>query len=156
MICRPLRSGTWLRNCARRGSYRWPRLWRGSRTPAAMCLVESKHPMHQNIVRRIKYEILLTAERLREFIHYDPLTGVFTWLVLPVCRGPRFVGRGPNQVRVGGIAGCVSKSNGYRRIKIGGHPYCAHRLAWLYMTGTWPKDEIDHINRVRSDNRFCN
>ena len=33
--------------------------------------------------------------------------------------------------------------------------YLAHRLAWFYMTGEWPK-EIDHINGSKVDNRFSN
>jgi hypothetical protein len=36
------------------------------------------------------------------------------------------------------------------------HDYCAHRMAWLLMTGSWPADEIDHINHVKDDNRWGN
>lgn len=34
--------------------------------------------------------------------------------------------------------------------------YLAHRLAFLYMTGAFPTNQVDHINRVRNDNRFIN
>src|SRR5262249_12946102 len=47
-------------------------------------------------------------------------------------------------------------SQGYVNIAIYGIPYCAHVLAWLYMTGSWPKHQIDHINGARSDNRWKN
>lgn len=85
----------------------------------------------------------LTAERLRELLHYDPETGVFTW---------RVSGRGP--AKAGSIAGTI-KPKGYRVIWIGGN-YKAHRLAWLYVHGHWPKDQIDHINHVKDDNRIAN
>ena len=42
------------------------------------------------------------------------------------------------------------------RFRIGQRLYSAHRLAWLYMTGSWPTSHIDHINGDRRDNRFCN
>lgn len=51
----------------------------------------------------------------------------------------------------GGIDG-----KGYVRIGIDGGQYRAHRLAWLYVHGVWPKSQIDHINRNRRDNRICN
>ena len=67
----------------------------------------------------------LTVERLREALHYDPETGVFTWLV----------DRGG--VRKGSVAGCVNKAKnqGYRLIGLGGRLYRAHLLAWLYTYG---------------------
>jgi hypothetical protein len=88
----------------------------------------------------------LTAERLRELLHYDPDTGDFTW------RTAR------KRIPAGAIAGTVER--GFRRITIGGGRhgprYSAHRLAWLYMTGAWPNGYLDHINRDPDDNRFAN
>jgi hypothetical protein len=86
----------------------------------------------------------VTAERLREVLAYEPATGVFTWLV-----------RTTNSVKVGDVAGCVNKG-GYVHITIDGCCYLAHRLAWLYMSGEWPVDDLDHINGDRADNRICN
>jgi hypothetical protein len=85
---------------------------------------------------------LLTPERLREIVHYDPLTGIFTWLV--------HRGRG----HPGQPAGTPFK--GYIRINTHGHKYFAHRLAWLYVHGVWPSDLIDHKNTVKTDNRIDN
>lgn len=85
----------------------------------------------------------LTAERLRELLHYDPETGIFTWLVQCKSNKP-----------VGSIAG--TKNHGYMQIGIDKNRNYAHRLAWLYMTGTWPIHQIDHINRNSFDNRWAN
>jgi hypothetical protein len=85
----------------------------------------------------------LTADRLRELLHYDPETGVFTWRVKRRC------------VEAGAAAGSISPSR-YRTIMVAGKNYQAHRLAWLYTTGEWPAEDIDHINGVRSDNRIAN
>jgi hypothetical protein len=86
----------------------------------------------------------VTAEQLREVLHYNPDSGVFVWKV-----------RVARPVRIGMIAGS-QQSCGYRNIKVGGHMYLAHRLAWLYMTGKWPNALLDHINGIRDDNRFAN
>ena len=86
----------------------------------------------------------LTAEKLRMLLHYEPATGIFTWKV-----------RAANSVKVGDIAGCPD-GQGYLRVRVQSQRYRAHRLAWLYMYGEWPEDQIDHINRVRTDNRICN
>jgi HNH endonuclease len=87
---------------------------------------------------------IITRTRLKEFLHYDPETGVFTWLVKP-CRN----------ILAGSIAGNVM-NEGYVMVKIDRKNYKAHRLAWLYVHGTFPPDQLDHINRGRADNRLCN
>lgn len=87
---------------------------------------------------------MITAKRLRQLLNYDPETGEFVWRV---DRGGRF--------KVGMKAGCVDISSGYVHIRIERKKYYAHRLAWLYVHGTWPK-EIDHISRSRFDNRMSN
>lgn len=85
----------------------------------------------------------LTQARLKELLHYDPETGHFTWLVKVGCVTP------------GRRAG-TKHSGGYVQMKLDGRFYLAHRLAWLYETGSWPPDQIDHVNGIRSDNRICN
>lgn len=88
----------------------------------------------------------LTADRLRELLHYDADTGVFTWINPPGMK-----------MRRGALAGSSSRGDrGYVVIGIGGRRYRAHRLAWLYATGEWPTGEIDHLNGQRNDNRFAN
>ena len=86
----------------------------------------------------------LTAEYLRSILHYNPDTGIFT----------RKVGSA-NQVKVGDVAGS-QHGGGYLRIQVQSRDYLAHRLAWLYVHNSWPKDQIDHVNRNRSDNRLVN
>jgi hypothetical protein len=87
--------------------------------------------------------IPLTVERLRDLLHFDPKTGVFSRTVR--------CGRIP----AGAIAG-AKRANGYVQISIDGRMYLAHRLAWLYAHGSFPGGEIDHINHERSDNRLSN
>ena len=86
----------------------------------------------------------ITQRQLEKILRYSPETGVFVWVMKPNRR-----------IRIGGIAGWLEE-NGYVRIEICKCRYYAHRLAWLYMTGEWPKEQIDHINGVRSDNRWAN
>lgn len=86
----------------------------------------------------------LTAERLRELFSYDPETGNFTRLVTSGLRSKK-----------GTIAGCIDLT-GYVRYSIDYGRYHGHRLVWLYVHGSWPKDQIDHINGIRHDNRLCN
>lgn len=89
----------------------------------------------------------LTQERLKEILHYDPETGVFT-------RAKRT----SNCVRVGDEAG-GNFLNGvilYRVISVENRIYRGHRLAWLYVYGSWPDGLIDHINGDGTDNRIAN
>lgn len=84
-------------------------------------------------------------ERVREALHYEPDSGVFTWAK-----------QLSNRNGVGKRAGVICKQHGYRIIGIDGKTYHAARLAWLWMTGRWPDDRVDHINMDRSDDRWRN
>lgn len=86
----------------------------------------------------------LTQDALKSRLRYEPDTGDFFWH-----KAPR--GKPLTHLR----AGTKSKS-GYIRIRVGGSPIGAHRLAWLYTYGKMPTKEIDHINGNTIDNRICN
>jgi len=86
---------------------------------------------------------MLTQEYLKSEFHYNPETGFFT----------RLIAR--NKYKIGEVAGTID-NKGYVRININGKYYRAHRLAFLYMTGEWPKNQGDHKNRIRDDNRWEN
>lgn len=86
----------------------------------------------------------LTQEYLRHLLHYDPLSGGWTW-INPIARN----------VRRGDVAG-TQRADGRRQICILGKCYLGSRLAWLYMIGEWPSFEIDHKNRIKSDDRWDN
>ena len=86
---------------------------------------------------------MLTQEQLRELVTYHPESGLFTWKT------------SLRSDLVGKLAGSRN-TKGYIHIYVLGQRYKAHRLAFLYMTGQWPEDEVDHINRVRDDNRWIN
>jgi len=88
---------------------------------------------------------MITVERLKELLNYNETTGAFTWKVTPKSY----------RVAVGDVAGGVH-SKGYIHIKIDGVTRFAHRLAWLYVFGSLPKQQIDHINRIKTDNRISN
>lgn len=86
----------------------------------------------------------LTRARLKELLHYDRETGMFTWLVNRGSRG-----------RAGAEVGCPT-TQGYLRVMVDKKLHYLHRLAWLYETGRWPTEHIDHKNGCVSDNRFVN
>jgi hypothetical protein len=84
----------------------------------------------------------ITQAELKEEVNYDSETGLFTW-------NKRKFG-----VTLGMGAGSIN--DGYLCIKVKGKSYKAHRLAWLYETGAWPKEQIDHIDGNRLNNKICN
>lgn len=93
------------------------------------------------------FKSALTVQFVRSVLHYNPDTGVFTWL-RPTS----------NRVRAGDIAGRQEQrgTNTYLRIGIKCECPYAHRLAWFYMTGEWPPDEVDHRDTDGLNNRWAN
>lgn len=85
----------------------------------------------------------LTLDRLKEVLDYCQQDGVFRWRV-----------RRGGMATAGSVAG--SLVGGYRRIAIDRGTHSAHRLAWFYVHGHWPPNDIDHENTNRDDNRLSN
>lgn len=88
----------------------------------------------------------LTYARLRELLHYDQLTGVFTW---------RVARKGRWGIKPGVIAGTLTP-HGYIVICVDGINYFAHRLAWFYIHRAWPPIELDHEDTVKTHNWIKN
>lgn len=85
---------------------------------------------------------MLTQKRLREVLSYDASTGVFIWKAHPHRRVNNTV------------AGSMTR--GYIQIRVDRVRYFAHRLAWLYVHGSFPGQFLDHINLKKDDNRISN
>lgn len=85
----------------------------------------------------------VTQEYLRRNFYYEVLSG-------------NFIRRSQSgSAKIGDIAGTY-EGPGYRKIRIKGKWYKVHRLAFMYMLGRWPVEEVDHINRIKWDNRWIN
>ncbi len=87
----------------------------------------------------------MDTKRLRSLVEYDPETGVFRW-------------KAPNKgkAKVGQIINGWNAGKGYKMVGLDFGRYYLHRLAWQYVHGREPLDQIDHINRNVTDNRICN
>ena len=90
----------------------------------------------------------LTQATVRKLLDYEPRTGILRWRRRQgeAAWNGRFAGR---------IAGTLARDR-YWQINISYRLYAAHRLIWLHVYGRWPRDQIDHINHERSDNRLSN
>ena len=84
-------------------------------------------------------------QQLKESLYYNPHFGIFVWREN---RGSR--------AKAGAIAGSHNKSNGYVDIVFDKQKYSAHRLAFMYMDGAFPPNDVDHANGRRADNRWGN
>jgi len=98
-------------------------------------------------------------------LDYCPTTGKLFWKPRTPSHFPNGFGRGTtpesgcsrwNKMYAGQVAMHAINSDGYRGGPILGHRLKAHRVVWALVHGSWPKDDIDHINGDRSDNRISN
>ncbi len=93
----------------------------------------------------MKHNNNLTHEEVKEYFDYDPKTGKFFWAKAPW----------RHKYLLGKEISCVN-SSGYVVVHFKRHMYYIHRLIWLWMTGSWPKQFIDHINCIKTDNKWGN
>jgi len=87
---------------------------------------------------------LLTQERLKELLYYNPQFGIFVRRVAT-----------SSSIKVGDIAGSLTRG-GYMCFSVNRRLYLAHRLVFLYMEGEFPPNQVDHINGCRADNTWLN
>lgn len=85
----------------------------------------------------------MNIDELKSLLSYEPDTGVIRWIA-----------KGKGRIKKK-EAGTLLHS-GYAGIAIGPKRWQSHRIAWALHYGEWPKDQIDHINGIRTDNRICN
>lgn len=87
--------------------------------------------------------LLPTLEDLKEFLHYDPVSGDIRWRKTK-----------SNRALEGSVAGWTAPTGisiGFCRVL-----FKAHRVAWALHHGHWPDGVIDHINGDPCDNRLVN
>ena len=90
---------------------------------------------------------MITQERLKELLYYNKDLGIFTWIK----KSSKY-----SHIKIGDVAAPSISIDGYKHITIDNNVYQSHRLAWLYMHGVLPLHIIDHINRIKDDNRIEN
>lgn len=95
-------------------------------------------------------KVTLTQERLKSVLHYDQDTGLFTWSV------DMKTGRGNGRIHVKAGSKAGTPDRGYIRIGVDGTRYWAHRLAFLWMTGSFPQLHVDHMDGNHSNNKWGN
>lgn len=83
-------------------------------------------------------------DNIKEYLDYNSKSGFFTWIKK----------HKPNCI-IGSVAG-VKNTQGYITISFRGKQYLAHRLAYWYVNGKFPRNQIDHKNRIRTDNKWIN
>lgn len=87
---------------------------------------------------------IISPQEVRDIFDLDRDTGVLYWRR-----------KLADKVVIGSQAGALN-GMGYRQVRVFGRIYLSHRLVWAHVTGEWPTCGLDHINRVRSDNRPAN
>lgn len=103
------------------------------------------------------FKPLPSQKYLKECFDYDPESGVVTWKKRPRLhfQSDR-IWLSFNAKHAGKEAFTMRDTFGYRRGKVSGSEYVSQRIVWKYMTGQDPSQEIDHVNGIRDDNRWCN
>jgi hypothetical protein len=110
-------------------------------TPEQKVRAAKRAMAHYYAHKGTRYSI--TQERLKEFLHYNPSTGVLKWIKQKGSRKP-------------GDIVATANNSGYIQLRFDGCIYLAQKIIYFYMTGEWPPLDIDHKNRNGSSNRWKN
>lgn len=86
---------------------------------------------------------MITQKRVKELLNYNPENGNLIWRV------------NKGRAKQGEVAGTLHK-DGHILVGVDGERYQAHRLIWLWMEGYFPENDIDHKDRLPSNNKWCN
>lgn len=86
----------------------------------------------------------LTKKEVRYLFDYNAKTGELIRKV-----------QTSNRVKIGDVVGSIN-SRGYLQVRINNRLRTVHRIVFLWHYGTMPKDQIDHINQTKTDNRIEN
>jgi hypothetical protein len=118
-----------------------------AQSPASVIesVIASMHHEEQTMSKPRAAAELITIDRLRELLHYNPDTGIFTWRVTR-----------SRKAKAGTQAGSLHTRRLYVVIRIEQQNYAAHRLAWAYVHGQWPLGDLDHVSMDYADNRIAN
>lgn len=96
------------------------------------------------VVKKDSKELL---SLLREFVSYDPETGILIWIKKQT---------GWKASIEPGTIVSFKRKDGYLQLTVRSKKILAHRAAWALHYGEWPKKHLDHINRIKTDNRISN
>ena len=86
----------------------------------------------------------ISIERIRELFDYDPLTGIVT--------RRKYLA---SNAQVGAIVGSIN-SDGYLACDVDERSIKVHRLCWAHYYGTWPEEQVDHRDGIRTNNSIAN
>lgn len=102
-------------------------------------------------------KILPTPEELRQLLRYEPETGKLFWLPRPVEMFKTKRAHGMWNTRFAGKEAFTAiGAHGYRCGVVNYKGLLAHRVVWAIHYGSWPEDQIDHIDSDRLNNRIGN
>jgi len=98
---------------------------------------------------------MITQDKLKQVLNYSEDTGVFTYKERLIDNSESEGYRKSWNSQYSGKEAGTKTSHGYIVVSVYGERYYAHRLAWLYMYGVWPK-YIDHIDGNGFNNKISN
>ena len=91
----------------------------------------------------------LSADYVRSILDYDKETGNLRWK-------PRQTRRGLWNIKFAGKIAGTSETDGRRKIVLKGKPYQHSHVAWVIVTGEWPRHEVDHLDTNPANNKWSN